>query len=160
MYSDKNRIKSLLTTAIKEMQLLSAMTEPIKTANDFGLNLNGMTIFRAAGMSLQYITETFVKVRTLSGMKILSNYNNIPWQDVFGMRNFLSHQYVEVDAAGIFSTMTGIYDKCEFLGCSKRRCHNQERKEHHRKDLSLHTECKINNYSSNYRNLAWRFIII
>ena len=58
MYSDKNRIKSLLTTAIKEMQLLSAMTEPIKTANDFGLNLNGMTIFRAAGMSLQYITET------------------------------------------------------------------------------------------------------
>ena len=105
MYSDKNRIKSLLTTAIKEMQLLSAMTEPIKTANDFGLNLIGMTIFRAAGMSLQYITETFVKVRTLSGMKILSNYNNIPWQNVFGMRNFLSHQYVEVDAAGIFSTI-------------------------------------------------------
>lgn len=105
MYSDKNRIKSLLTSAIKEMQLLLAMTEPIKTANDFGLNLSGMTIFRASGMSLQFITETFVKVRTLSGMKILSNYNNIPWQDVFGMRNFLSHQYVEVDADGIFSTI-------------------------------------------------------
>ena len=38
-------------------------------------------------------------------MKLFSNYSNIPWHDVFGMRNFLSHQYVEVDAEGIFSTI-------------------------------------------------------
>ena len=105
MYSDKNRVKSLLSSAIKEMELLIAMSTPIKSANDFGVNLNGMTIFRACGMSLQFVTESFIKIRNLTGMKLFSNYSNIPWHDVFGMRNFLSHQYVEVDAEGIYSTI-------------------------------------------------------
>ena len=52
-----------------------------------------------------FVTESFIKIRNLTGMKLFSNYSNIPWQDVFGMRNFLSHQYVEVDAEGIFSTI-------------------------------------------------------
>ena len=30
---------------------------------------------------------------------------NTPWTDVFGMRNFLSHEYGDVDAEGIFNTV-------------------------------------------------------
>lgn len=105
MCSEYNRIKSLLETAIREMKLIISMSESIKKPNDFGTDLNGMTIFRACSMSLQYITESFVKIRNLSGMKILSEYPSVPWKDVFGMRNFLSHQYVEVDSEGIFLTI-------------------------------------------------------
>ena len=105
MCSDNNRIKSLLETAIREMDLIMTMSAPIEKPNDFGTDLNGMTIFRACSMSLQYITESFVKIRNLSGMKFFSAYKSVPWKDVFGMRNFLSHQYVEVDAEGIFSTI-------------------------------------------------------
>jgi uncharacterized protein with HEPN domain len=105
MCSDYNRIKSLLETAIREMKLIIAMSVPIEKPNDFGTDLNGMTIFRACSMSLQYVTETFVKIRNLLGMKVFSDYPSVPWKDVFGMRNFLSHQYVEVDSEGIFSTI-------------------------------------------------------
>ncbi len=105
MCSDYNRIKSLLEAAIREMKLIISMSTPIEKPNDFGTDLNGMTIFRACSMSLQYITESFVKIRNLSGMKIFSKYTAVPWKEVFGMRNFLSHQYVEVDAEGIFSTI-------------------------------------------------------
>ncbi|MBR3563013.1 MAG: DUF86 domain-containing protein [Bacteroidales bacterium] len=87
------------------MDLIMTMSAPIEKPNDFGTSLNGMTIFRACSMSLQYITESFVKIRNLSGMKLFSAYKSVPWKDVFGMRNFLSHQYVEVDAEGIFSTI-------------------------------------------------------
>lgn len=105
MCSDNNRIKSLLETAIREMDLIMTMSAPIEKPNDFGTDLNGMTIFRACSMSLQYVTESFVKIRNLSGMKMFTAYKSVPWKDVFGMRNFLSHQYVEVDAEGIFSTI-------------------------------------------------------
>lgn len=32
-------------------------------------------------------------------------YSSIPWPAVFGMRNFLSHEYGDVDAEGIFNTV-------------------------------------------------------
>ena len=54
MCSDYNRIKSLLETAIREMKLIISMSAPIEKPNDFGTDLNGMTIFRACSMSLQY----------------------------------------------------------------------------------------------------------
>lgn len=48
MFSDRERVIALLEKAIEEMHLILAMSEPIKNANDFGVNLEGMTIFRNA----------------------------------------------------------------------------------------------------------------
>lgn len=33
------------------------------------------------------------------------SYKAVPWSSVFGMRNFLSHEYGDVDAEGIFNTI-------------------------------------------------------
>jgi len=56
MYSDRDRTETLLKGIQKELDLIFQMSAPIKEANDFGTNLQGMTIFRACGMSLQYVT--------------------------------------------------------------------------------------------------------
>ena len=58
-----------------------------------------------AGMSPQYITESFVKIRNLCGREFFNPYKSIPWDSVFGMRNFLSHEYGDVDTEGIFNTV-------------------------------------------------------
>lgn len=99
------RISSLLKTAIREMELLANMTADITKPDDFLSSLHGMTVYRACGMSLQYITESFVKIRNLAGRAFFKPYRSIPWEQVFGMRNFLSHEYGEVDAEGIFNTV-------------------------------------------------------
>lgn len=52
-----------------------------------------MIVFRACGMSLQYI----VKVRHLCGKGFFSPYKSIPWDSVFGMRNFLSTETIQQD---------------------------------------------------------------
>ena len=57
--SKKNRIATYIKTAIEEMELAEQMSEPINEADDFGKNLNGMTIFRACSMSIQCITDHF-----------------------------------------------------------------------------------------------------
>lgn len=105
MLQTNERIANLLKTAIREMELLASMTADITKPDDFLSSLYGMTVYRACGMSLQYITESFVKIRNLVGKEFFRPYKSIPWEQVFGMRNFLSHEYGEVDAEGIFNTV-------------------------------------------------------
>ena len=101
----KDRVLSLLDAALKEMNLLLEMSRDIKMPDDFVSGTTGLIVFRACSMSLQYITESFVKVRNLCGNDFFKSYKAVPWPSVFGMRNFLSHEYGDVDAEGIFNTV-------------------------------------------------------
>lgn len=101
----KNRIVSYIKTAIAEMELAEQMSEPITEPNDFGKNLNGMTIFRACSMSIQCIIENYIKVRNNTKTGFFKRYNTIPWREVFGMRNFIAHEYANVDEEAIFTTV-------------------------------------------------------
>lgn len=101
----KDRVLSLLEAALKEMNLLLEMSRDIKMPDDFVSSTTGLIVFRACSMSLQYITESFVKVRNLCGNDFFKSYKAVPWPSVFGMRNFLSHEYGDVDAEGIFNTV-------------------------------------------------------
>ena len=103
--SEKERIISLLNDAIAEMELLGRMSASIGTPEGFVNNLSGLTTFRACGMSLQYITEIFVKIRNLYGRDFFRPYSSIPWNAVFGMRNFLSHEYGNIDNEAVFDTV-------------------------------------------------------
>ena len=105
MYPKKERTRSLLEAAVKEMELLQEMSKDILQPDDFVSSTSGMIVFRACGMSLQYITECFVKIRNLCGRNFFNPYKTIPWDSVFGMRNFLSHEYGDVDTEGIFNTV-------------------------------------------------------
>jgi len=101
----KDRVLSLLDSAIKEMNLLLEMSKEIHVPDDFVSSTSGLIIFRACSMSLQYITESFVKIRNLCGNDFFKPYKAVPWPSVFGMRNFLSYEYGDVDAEGIFNTV-------------------------------------------------------
>lgn len=105
MLDKKQRVISLLEDAIKEMDLLGQMSESIHRPDDYVSSTSGMIVFRACGMSLQYITESFVKIRNLCTKEFFSPYKTIPWTAVFGMRNFLSHEYGDADTIGIFNTV-------------------------------------------------------
>ena len=101
----KDRVLFLLDAALKEMNLLLEMSKEINVPDDFVSSTSGLIVFRACSMSLQYITESFVKIRNLCGNDFFKSYKAVPWPSVFGMRNFLSHEYGDVDAEGIFNTV-------------------------------------------------------
>ena len=107
MFPKRARVLSILDGCLKEMDLLLEMSKDVLFADDFLSSMSGMILFRACGMSLQYITESLVKIRNLCGRSFFDSYKGIPWDAVFGMRNFLSHEYDEVDAEGIFNTIKG-----------------------------------------------------
>ena len=101
----KIRVAAYIKTAIEEMELAEQMSKPIIEPDDFGKNLSGMTIFRACSMSIQCITENFIKVRNNTKTGFFNKYNTIPWKEVFGMRNFIAHEYANVDEEAIFATL-------------------------------------------------------
>ena len=105
MLNKKERVLSLLDASIQEMKLLEEMSKDILKPDDFVSSTSGMIVFRDCGMSLQYITESFVKIRNLCGREFYNPYKAIPWDSVFGMRNYLSHEYGDVDTEGIFNTV-------------------------------------------------------
>lgn len=105
MYSDKKRVATYIQTSIDEMELIEKMSQPINKPEDFGIDISGMTIFRACSMSLQYVTENFIKIRRLASESFFARYKDVPWKSVFGMRNFLVHEYADVDDEAIFTTI-------------------------------------------------------
>ena len=105
MFPSKIRIITLLNSVINETALLQEMSMDINTPDDFVTSMSGMVVFRACGMSLQFSTENLVKIRNLCGMDFFKSYKEVPWNSVFGMRNFLAHEYGNVDTEGIFNTV-------------------------------------------------------
>lgn len=105
MFDKRERVKSILQDAVVEMEFLIKMSQDIRQPDDYITSMTGLVLFRACSMSLQYITEGFVKIRNLCSLAFFAPYKTIPWKSVFGMRNFLSHEYGDVDAEGVFNTV-------------------------------------------------------
>ncbi len=105
MCSAKDRIKTYLKVSIEEINLIEKMSAGIKFPQDFGQSITGMTVFRACGMSIQYITENFIKIRNKVTADFFSSYKQVPWKAVFGMRNVIAHEYTDIDDEAVFNTI-------------------------------------------------------
>lgn len=105
MCSAKDRIKTYLKVSIEEIDLIEKMSAGIKSPQDFGQSLTGMTVFRACGMSIQYITENFIKIRNKVTADFFSSYKQVAWKAVFGMRNVIAHEYTDIDDEAVFNTI-------------------------------------------------------
>lgn len=105
MCSAKDRIKTYLKVSIEEIDLIEKMSAGIKSPQDFGQSLTGMTVFRACGMSIQYITVNFIKIRNKVTADFFSSYKQVPWKAVFGMRNVIAHEYTDIDDEAVFNTI-------------------------------------------------------
>lgn len=105
MCSAKDRIKTYLKVSIEEINLIEKMSAGIKSPQNFGQSITGMTVFRACGMSIQYITENFIKIRNKVTADFFSSYKQVPWKAVFGMRNVIAHEYTDIDDEAVFNTI-------------------------------------------------------
>ncbi|WP_455623920.1 HepT-like ribonuclease domain-containing protein [Parabacteroides sp.] len=89
---------NLIQESILQIELYSS---EIKNPNDFLLSPHGMVYFDACILRLQVIGET---VRRLFCEKDnpLVNCPDIPWKEIIGLRNIISHEYLSVDEVIIF----------------------------------------------------------
>lgn len=103
MLSDKDRIIISTLEDIKfSLELIKERCESINSSDDFLHDKDGLLKLDSISMRLVAIGEGFKNIDKLSDSKLLSNYPNIPWKQVKGIRDILSHHYFDLDAETIF----------------------------------------------------------
>lgn len=66
---------------------------------------SGMDLFDATMMRLQIVGELLKQIDVATSGNLLKHYPEIPWHSVFGLRNFISHEYAAVDPIEIINIL-------------------------------------------------------
>ncbi len=103
MLSDKDKmILSTLDDVRISLNLIIERCKDIKSSDDFLDEEDNLLKLDSVSMRLIAIGEGFKNIDKLSDNKLLTNYPNIPWKQVKGIRDILSHHYFDLDAETIF----------------------------------------------------------
>ncbi len=103
MLSDnKKMILSTLEDVKFSLELIKRRCKEITSCDDFLKDDEGLEKLDSISMRLIAIGEGFKNIDKLSQNKLLKNYPTIPWKQVKGIRDILSHHYFDLDAEIIF----------------------------------------------------------
>ena len=91
-----------LSTAIN--QIIDWNTT-INNSDDYLSSTDGMKTLAATSMLIEAIGEGIKKIDLKTNGSLLSLRQDIPWQDIKGMRNHIAHGYFDIDSDLIFDVV-------------------------------------------------------
>ena len=89
----KEMILSTLEDIKYSLELIQKRAKNINSSDDFLQDENGLEKLDSISMRLVAIGEGFKNIDKLSNNQLLKNYPNIPWKNVKGIRDILSHLF-------------------------------------------------------------------
>ena len=99
--------KALILSTLEDIQyslkLIQNRVKDINSSDDFLANEVGLEKLDSISMRLVAIGEGFKNIDKLSNNTLLQNYPQIPWKEVKGIRDILSHHYFDMDAEIIYN---------------------------------------------------------
>ncbi|MFO7446260.1 MAG: HepT-like ribonuclease domain-containing protein [Ignavibacteriaceae bacterium] len=95
-------ILSLLEEIKESIVLINQRSADIESPNDFLKDSEGLTKLDAIAMRLQVIGEAVKKIEK-KDLGFLEKYTEVEWKKIKGMRDFISHQYSELDEVEVFT---------------------------------------------------------
>lgn len=93
----------LLNFVERQTAFIIRTTESVKTYHDFLLSDTAMVLFNSTCMCLQTIGETIRQIDNRTRGQLFTHYEEIPWRQIIGMRNIISHEYLSVDPELVLS---------------------------------------------------------
>jgi uncharacterized protein with HEPN domain len=104
MYSDTLGRRDRLEEILESIDLIQEWSKGMTQLHDFMISPNRVMAFNACVMRLQVIGEHVGNLLKEIGNE-LNAYETIPWNAIYGMRNFVSHEYANIDEEIIVSTI-------------------------------------------------------
>jgi len=102
---DKEIVLDLLTNMIDASEKIIKRTSHIQSTDDFLKDDNSLILLDSTCMQLIAIGEAVKKIDTLTNKELFKNYPNIPWREVAGMRDIISHHYFDLNADIVFDVV-------------------------------------------------------
>ena len=102
-----NEQKEMLLSTLEDikysLELILKRANNINSSDDFLKDEIGLQKLDSIARRLSAIGEGFKNIDKLSNNQLLIKYPNIPWKNVKGIRDILSHHYFDLDAEVIFN---------------------------------------------------------
>lgn len=102
---NKRKVVALLTQIRAAVNDLNEWNSSIESEDDYYTSSGGMKNLAASCMLIEAIGEGFKRIDKLTNSMLLSERNEIPWEDVIGIRNHIAHGYFDIDGAIVFNTV-------------------------------------------------------
>lgn len=95
----------ILYDILSAIERLQERTSRIHDVDDFLGSSDGMILLDATCMLLIAIGESLKNLDKVTEGRLLPTYPSIPWKQVKGMRDIISHHYFDVDPAQVLWIM-------------------------------------------------------
>ena len=99
---DKSLVIDILKQIIEAIETVDERCSFVKHQDDFIDTKEGQEKLDSICMKLIAVGESLKKIDHLTDKKLLSNYPQIEWKKIKGIRDFISHHYFDLDAEMIF----------------------------------------------------------
>lgn len=99
---DKELVIEKLTQVSNALDRVARRFIGIKSADDFLASEQGLDMLDGICMMLIAVGENFKSIDRMTESKILTQYPEINWRGIKGVRDVISHQYFNIDAEEIF----------------------------------------------------------
>ena len=98
--------KDIITDRLQQIReaisLIQEWCKGYETEDEFLCSPTGMAMLDASILRLQIIGEAIRSLYDMTDGEIFKNYDNIPWRNIIGLRNIISHDYANVNYTIIF----------------------------------------------------------
>jgi len=103
---DREIVLSLLENMIGATEKILHRNKDIKTLDDYLVDDNSLMLLDSLCMQLIAIGEAVKKIDKETDKTLFQAYSQIPWREVAGMRDILSHHYFDLNAEVVFEVTT------------------------------------------------------
>ena len=101
--SEKKLVIEILDQIDDALQKIQRRFEGINSPDDFLDSDHGMDMLDAICIQLVAIGESVKNIDKITNQELLSNYPEIDWKGIKGIRDIISHHYFDIDAEEIFN---------------------------------------------------------
>ena len=99
---DKDLAKEILQQIYHAIELILKRFDSIETVGDFINTPEGMEKLDSICMQLIVIGEGLKNFDKVTGNSILRQYPKIEWKKVKGLRDIITHHYIDINAEAIY----------------------------------------------------------
>lgn len=104
--SDVSRARQTLESVEETINQLIEWNQRVKSAEDYYGSQSGMQLLAANCTLITAIGEGVNRVNRVLPDFLNTEFPNVPWSAIIGMRNHIAHGYFEIDADVIFEAIS------------------------------------------------------
>lgn len=104
--SDKERVALTLDSIATTLEQLIEWNRDIHSTDDYYSSTAGMQLLAANCTLITAIGEGINRITRISPDFLQSNYPDVPWKAIIGMRNHIAHGYFELDGELVYEAIS------------------------------------------------------